>query len=295
VIGTSAVAALVSAGHDVVGLARSASKAATLEALGASACETSLFDHAGLVAMFTGSGVVANFATHIPVGYAAARPGAWRENDRLRTEGVRRVVAAAREARVRRLVQESVSFIYADQGEQWINERSPVDINHATEPASVGESLVQEFQGGPRQGVVLRFGTIVGDHRLNRWPLRSAVSSRPLGVGRPDSWAHVVHMDDIGGAVVAALTVPSGVYNVGAEPVRRRDLVQGYADAVGQGSAAFMGPLLRRLAGSRVEPLTRSLRVCSELFTAQTGWAPRHATVDASWFEAVASSSEALR
>ena len=295
VIGTSAVRALVAAGHDVVGLARTPAKAALLESQGARPVHTSLFDRNGLAAMFAGSDAVCNLATHIPVGYAAAWPGAWREQDRLRTEGVRRVVDAARAAGVRRIVQESVSFLYADNGDDWITEESSVEINPATDPASVGESHIQDYTCGSRQGVVLRFGTIVGDDAVTRWTLRATRNGRPVGMGRPESWSHVVHTDDLGPAVVAALTAPSGTYNVGAEPVRRADLVQGYADAVGHDSADFMGPLLRRLAGHRTEPLTRSLRVCSEHFVAQTGWTPRRARFDASWFDVAGTRADAAR
>ncbi len=295
VIGTSAVRALVAAGHDVVGLARSLDKADMLKAMGARAEFGDLFDHDALVAMFEGCDVVCNFATHVPVGYRAARPGAWRENDRLRTEGVERVVQAARAARVRRFVQESVSFLYADNGDDWIDEQSPLGITRATEPASVGESHVQEYQRDTRHGVVLRFGTIVGDDSITRWLVRAAEHGRPVGVGEPEGWAHLVHTDDLGPAVVAALCAPSGVYNVGAEPVLRQEVVDAYAGAVGKESGEFAGPLLRRLAGSRIEPLTRSLRVNSEHFTAQTGWSPRRSVFDASWFDVVHTPNEAPR
>ena len=177
--------------------------------------------------MFDGCDAVCNLATHIPVGLAALRSRAWRENDRLRTEGVRRVVDAAQEARVRRLVQESVSFLYADDGDGWIAEDSPLDINPATEPASVGESHAQGYRSEVRHSVVLRFGTIVGDDDLTRWQLRTARSGLPVGVGTPAGWAHLVHTDDLGSAVAAALCAPSGTYNVGAEPTRREDLVAG--------------------------------------------------------------------
>jgi nucleoside-diphosphate-sugar epimerase len=284
VIGTAAVRAFVAAGHEVVGLARTPAKAAALESLGAVACHTSMFDRDGLARMFEGCDAVCNFATRIPVGYGAVRPAAWRENDRLRTDGVRRVVEAARAAGVRRIVQESVSFVYADNGDGWITEQSPLEINRATEPPSVGESHIQDYQCGSRHGVVLRFGMIIGDDDLTRWTLRAAQHGRPVGMGRPDSWAHLTHTDDLGPAVLAALIAPSGVYNVGAEPVQRADLVQGYASAAGRPSG-FLGPIARKLAGSRIEPLTRSLRVSSEHFTAQTGWTPRRATFDASWFD----------
>jgi nucleoside-diphosphate-sugar epimerase len=287
VIGRSAVRALVAAGHDVVGLARTPAKATVLETLGARGVRTSISDAEGLAEMLDGCDAVCNFAAHVPVGYAGLRPGAWRENDRLRTDGVRRVVDAARTAGVRRVVQESVSFIYADNGDGWITEDSPLGINPATEPASVGEAHIQDYACRSRYGVVLRFGTIVGDDDQTRFLLRSVRHGRPVGVGLPQSWAHVVHTDDLGPAVVAALSAPSGVYNVGAEPVQRAELVQGYAEAAGRYYGDFIGPLLRRLAGSRVEPLARSLRVTSEHFVAQTGWTPRRATFDASWFDNV--------
>jgi len=295
VIGTSAVRALVTARHDVVGLARTPDKAAVLRELGADSASTSLFDGDGLIEMFGGCDAVCNFATHVPVGYGAVWPRAWREHDRLRTEGVLRVLEAARQAGVRRVVQESASFIYAGNGDGWITEDSPLGINRATEPVSVGESHVQQFQCGSRRGVVLRFGTIVGNDALTRRLLRSVRIGRPVAIGSPGSWAHVVHTDDLGTAVVAALDAPSGVYNVGAEPVLWDDCVQGFAQAVGKTSSDFLGPLLRRLAGPRAEPLTRSLRVSSDHFMAQTGWAPRRPTFGPSWFDVATMQSTAFR
>ena len=286
VIGTSAVQALVAAGHDVSALARTPESAASLEFRGATAVRGDIFDHQRLVAMFEGCDVVVNAASCVPVGLRAARSSAWRENDRLRTEGVQRVTSAAREAHVRRLVQESISLVYADNGDAWIDETSPLGINSATEPAAVSESHVQDYQSDLRQGVVLRFGLIIGDDAMTRYQLRAARRGRPVGMGSPDGWVHPLHTDDIGPAVVAALSAPSGVYNVGAEPVRRRDLVQGFAEAVGRGSIGFMGPLMRRARGRRCEPLTRSLRVSSEHFRSRTGWNPRRAYFDATWLRA---------
>jgi len=287
VIGRSAVTSLIAAGHEVRGMARTPQKAEKLQVMGAEAVVTSLADHDGLVAMFEGCDAVCNFATHIPVGLTAAWARSWRTNDRLRTEGVRRVVDAAREAGVRRLVQESVSFLYADQGDEWVDEYSPVAITPATEPASVGESHVQEYQCESRVGVVLRFGTIIGNDALTRWHLKAAEGGRPFGLGSPEGWTHVVHTDDLGGAVLAALAAPTGVYNVGADPLRRSDLVHGYAEAVGREEAAYVGRFLRRLAGTRVEPLTRSIRVSSEKFMTHTGWKPIRDVFDASWFDVV--------
>lgn len=288
VLGRAAVPALVAAGHQVFALARSPQKELLAEDLGAVARPGNVFDPEALTSLLEDCDAVCNLSLHVPGSGAGSLPWAWKVSDRLRTEGVRRVLCAARTAGVRRVVQESVSYLYADAGDEWITERSSLGINRATEPASVGESLVQDFTCGSRTGVVLRLGTVVGDDSLTRSRLRAVRNGRPIGLGTPDGWAHVVHSDDIGPAVVAALTAPSGVYNLGASPVRRRDLVQGYAEAVGRSRGDFLGPLMLKLAGARAEPLTRSLRVSSSSFTASTGWVPRRAEFDSSWLDAAA-------
>lgn len=283
VIGRAAVATLVAEGIEVRALARSEDKAEELTAMGARPVRATLGDAEGLRRLVEGADAVCNFATSVPVGYAGALPGAWRTNDRLRTEGSRRVVEAARGAGVRRVVQESVSFLYADRGDAWVTESASLDITRATEPAAVAETHVQDYACGSRTGVVLRFGLIVGDDPATRWQLRAARRGSPIGLGRPDGWLHVIHTDDLGPAVLSALSAPSGVYNVGAQPVRRADYVQAFADTVGRPSAGFLGPVLSRLAGARAEPLTRSLRVSAEHFTETTGWTPRRAAFGVSW------------
>jgi nucleoside-diphosphate-sugar epimerase len=230
----------------------------------------------------------------VPVGLAGVRPHSWRKHQRLRTEGVATVVRAARAAGVRRFVQESLSLLYADQGDRVVTESSPLAITPATEPAAVAELHVQEYQRGPRTGVVLRFGTIIGDDPFTGWRLHAARNGRPVVLGSPAAWSHPVHTDDLGPAVLAALIAPSGFYNVGAEPVRRATLVRGFQIAAGhpvhrdgRRGSGFPGPVRKRLVSARLEPLTRSLRVSSEHFTAQTGWTPRRARFDASWFDVI--------
>jgi nucleoside-diphosphate-sugar epimerase len=287
VIGRAALRALVGAGHDVDALSRSASNVSVISGLGARPVTADLFDPDSLVAIYQGSDAVINLATEVPVGYAAAWPSAWKHNDLLRTRAVANVASAARAAGVRRLIQESASFLYADRGDAWVTERDPIEITPTTEPFAVGESHVQEYAGGFRAGVLLRFGCIVGDDPLTKFWLRAAATGRPVGIGSPQAWTHLVHTDDLGTAVLAALDAPSGVYNVGAAPVRRTELVEGFAKAVGdRDGGGYLGPVLRRLAGSRIEPMTRSLRISSDHFAAQTGWQPSRPAFDPAWFDA---------
>lgn len=212
----------------------------------------------------------------------------WPAHDEEHAHGVRSVVESACAAGVRRVVHLSASWLYADQGDDWITERSPVCVTSATEPLAEGEGAVQDAADCARSTVVLRLGQVVGDTPLTRWTLRAAASGRPFGVGDPDGFAHLVHSDDVATAVVAALHAPSGIYNVGAEPVRRREVVRAYAAAADRDHGQFLGPFTRRLAGPRLEPFERSLRVSSELFSSVTGWAPAHPELSRAWFPAAA-------
>ncbi|MDX6325963.1 MAG: hypothetical protein QOK15_2317 [Nocardioidaceae bacterium] len=239
--------------------------------------------------MLPGCDALVVMATPFPVGLAARLPRGWRGHDRSCSEDVRLLVAAAREAGVRRVVQHSFSFLYADQGDDWVTEDSPLCVTTATEPASVGELVVQDYASSCRTGVVLRMGLVIGDSSFTRWSLRAASHGRPIGSGSAEGFAHVIHSDDVGPAVVAALDVPSGVYNVGAQPVRRRHLVEAHAAAVGRSSLGFLGPVTTWLAGRHAEPLARSVRVSSARFSSSTGWAPRREVLDPSWFDAARS------
>jgi len=60
----------------------------------------SLFDPDALARAVAGHDAVVNLATHIPAGAAAIRARAWREDDRIRTDGSRVLVDAALQHRV---------------------------------------------------------------------------------------------------------------------------------------------------------------------------------------------------
>jgi nucleoside-diphosphate-sugar epimerase len=285
VMGRRAAAALRAAGHVVGGLARTPEKADELSAAGVRPVVGSLFDVDALAEAFAGYEAVCNLATHIPVGLSGVLPGPWRTHDRIRIEGSRVVALAAKRAGVLRLVQESMSYLYADGGDQWLDEDSPLMVTRATEPTAVAETNAAAFACAHRVSVVLRFGSIVGDDPLTCWRLSRARAGQALGIGDPAGWTHVVHPSDVGTAVVAALHAPGGAYNVGAEPVRRSQVTEAFAALAGQQRVAHLPRLLVRLAGERLEPLTRSHRVSSARFSDQTGWMPLHAKFSAGWLE----------
>jgi nucleoside-diphosphate-sugar epimerase len=282
-LGTEAVAALLNDGHEVTGLARSDDKARSLESMGAAPARVDFFDITAMTAALRGHEAVCNLVTAIPVGLTALRPGAWKANDFLRTTGSKMVAAAAKSAGVRRLVQESISFMYADGGDSWITETSPVCVTHAVEPAVMAETAATEFGSTSHQHVILRFGSFVGNDRITSWRLAQARAGRPVGLGDPQGWAHVVHPHDAGAAVAVALAAPGGVYNVGAEPVLRSDLAEVLAAAAGRSEARFFPRWALRAASNRLEPLTRSHRVSSTKLHEATGWKPEYDVFDSSW------------
>ena len=285
VMGRSSIVALHLAGHEVVGLARTPQSAEQIAATGATPHLGDVLDLEALTAGMQGCDAVANLATRVPVGTAALRPGSLKAIDRIRLHGSRIVTDAEQRAGVGRIIQQSLSFMYADQDDDWIDEHSPIDVTHATEPVVVAEDNVKAIEAAGGTAVSLRFGLITGDDRNTSWLFRRAAAGRPIGLGAERSWMHVIHPDDIGSAVVHALTVPGGVYNVGAEPVQRREYVDMIAMAAGRESGRFLPGWVLRLGGEKLEILTRSQRVSSQLFSDRTGWYPDHPKLTPDWFD----------
>ncbi|MGH3459407.1 NAD-dependent epimerase/dehydratase family protein [Aeromicrobium sp.] len=287
VMGRSTIPALLDAGHTVVALARSSKAAKAVAQRGAEPVVADLFDQQALATAMRGCDAVVNYATRVPVGFTMLLPGAWRSNDRLRSHGTAVVAAAAREAGVGRLVQQSLSFVYADHGDDWVDEHSDIELTRATEHIVVAEGEIDEFTRSGGEGVSLRYGQIAGLDGNSAWLLRRARAGRRIGIGDPDSWAHVVHIEDVGPATVAALTVPAGAYNVGAEPVKRRDMADTFALAAGRKEGRFFSMVTVRLGGQRLEMISRSQRVSSQRFCDRTGWHPQYPKLTPDWFDGV--------
>lgn len=283
IMGRSATSALQQAGHTVIGLARSESRARIVAEAGADPFVGDFFDGGTLVAGMRGCDAVCNLATHIPIGNSAGVPGAWRTNSRIRSVGSKIVVDAAIEAGVERFVQESLSFLYADQGDEVVTEEFPIDVTRAAEPVVEAETNAARFASGGRSSVVLRFGLITGHDENSRLKLKRAATGKPIGMGPRVGWCHVIHPDDLGDAVAAAIAAPGGIYNAGAAPIRREDLNDEFAFAAGRSEAKYYPKLVLSFAGEKLEMLTRSQRVSSQKFTDLTGWKPAHESFSADW------------
>jgi hypothetical protein len=113
------------------------------------------------------------------------RPDAWRENDRLRADASRILVDAAVAAGVAVYVQPTVT----------VREVSPL-----LRSALVAEQQTERFARAGGRGVVLRLGLLDGPGTGAYPPLAE------LGA--------TLHFSDAGRALLSALSLPSGIYNV---------------------------------------------------------------------------------
>jgi nucleoside-diphosphate-sugar epimerase len=275
VLGRPAVRRLLAAGHDVSGLARDDGRAAVLAAQGARPVVGDLFDPESLAKAMAGREAVLNLATRIPPPGKAMLGRGWAANDHVRRDGSAALVTAALAGDdVRVVVQEGISFYYADGGDTELTEEAPLDVPAALRSTLVAHENVARFAEAPgRVGVRLRIGMLVGDDPMTTSLLRAARYGLPLIFGDPAGWTVAVHPTDAAAGAVAALSAPSGVYNVGAPPLRKRDLGGALAAAAGLRRARSVPAVLLKAAGP-ASTFARSQRVVSTKLTAATGWQP---------------------
>jgi len=209
VLGTRAVPALVEAGHEVTGVARTPEKAEVVRSMGATPVTVDLFDPGAVKEAVAGHDVVMNLATHIPSLTKSALPGAWEENNRIRSEASRNLVDAAISAGASRYVQEAIAFMYTDGGDTWIDEDQPLDVPALGESQLDAEANTARFTESGGVGVVLRFGQFYAPGSVHTESMLSMARKRIApALGDADGYAPSIHIEDCATAVVAALGAP---------------------------------------------------------------------------------------
>ncbi|MFE9425547.1 NAD-dependent epimerase/dehydratase family protein [Kitasatospora sp. NPDC006697] len=231
--GTGAIGRLLlpllrDAGHRVTATTRTEAGAGQLRAAGAAAVRLDVFDRAAVteaVRAAAPEAVIHQLTALADYDFAA--------NARIRREGTRNLVDAARAAGVRRIVAQSISWGYQG-GDTPADEATPLDPD-ADRAALVGSLRVLESAAAELpEHVVLRYGMFYGpgtwytpgglvEERLRR----GEVTAGPAVT----SWLHVT---DAARAAVAALDWPSGVVNVtDDEPAAAAQWVPALAAALG--------------------------------------------------------------
>ena len=285
ILGRRAVPLLVQAGHDVTAIGRTPEKAAQLEAAGATPVAVDIFDAAAVKEAVDGHDVVANLATHIPGVTKMRMRSAWKENDRIRSEGSRNLVDAVLATGAQRYVQEQICFLYADGGDAWLDENSPMGAPDYVQSGLEAERQAQRVTDGGGVGVVLRFGMFhAPDSDQTQMFVRMARRRIMTMFGAKTAYTPTVMVDDCATAVVAALGAPAGIYNVvDDEPLTRADYAAALADTLGVKTLRHPPKLATKAAGEQGDMLARSQRISNRRFKDATGWAPQYPSMREGW------------
>jgi len=284
VIGIRAVPSLIKAGHQVTAIYHAAAKKKLLEKMGAMAMQVDLFDPAAVLKAIEGHEVIINLATHIPSGWKMFLPRAWHENDRIRSIASANLSNAAMESGATRFIQESFAPIYADHGAEWIDESSkvrPVRYNRSVMDA---EHSALQFADRGQTGIILRFAFFYGKDPYTQMIFNFVRRGRAPMPGSPQGYISSVLHDDAASAVVAALNVSSGIYNVvDNEPMRRSDYFTELANLLGVKPPKLLPHWIVKLTGSMGEMMSRSLRISNKKLRNVSGWEPRYPSVREGW------------
>jgi nucleoside-diphosphate-sugar epimerase len=191
---------LVTGGTGVLGRAlRPLARAAGHELLAPTRDELDLFDPVAVAQATNGVDAVLHLATRIQPLEQLGNPEAWRDNDRLRADASRILVGAALAADVAAYVQPTVTFVYPGQGPAC--EDTPIsNVAPILRSALAAEREADRFAQSGRRGIVLRLGLLDGPGTGHELPVRS------LGA--------TLHVADAARALLAALALPTGIYNV---------------------------------------------------------------------------------
>jgi nucleoside-diphosphate-sugar epimerase len=292
VIGTPLVPQLLEAGHHVTAMTRSVLRAAQLEAAGATPVVCDAFDADGMRAAMADASpeAVIHQLTALPPRLHWGDPNVFDPNNRVRTEGTRVLVEAALASGARRVVAQSIAFVYAPTGDRVKQEDAPLFTDAPPPLGGLVGAIVEHEQRvtgtAGIEGLVLRYGMLYGPgtyHDRRGSTAADIIAGRmPLVDGATGvySWLHV---EDAASAAVAALEHGApGIYNiVDDEPATQPEWLPVLAGAL------RADPPPAAATPPSPETPEMSLRGASNAKAKrELGWRPRYA----SWREGFAAS-----
>jgi nucleoside-diphosphate-sugar epimerase len=205
VIGRRLVPLLREAGHTVAGTTRSTDRADALQILGAEPVIVDVFDADALTRAVAAAApqVVIHQLTDLPAppgtaGFADSLP----KNAKLRIEGTRNLMAAAKAAGVNRVIAQSVAFAYAESKKPHVETDALASAPEGEPYSTVRGVLALEdavMNTSGIDGIVLRYGYLYGPGTWNE--------TAPQGP--------VIHVDAAAHAALLAVSKgPPGIYNI---------------------------------------------------------------------------------
>jgi 2-alkyl-3-oxoalkanoate reductase len=288
-IGRPLVPKLLAAGHEVTGMTRSEARAEEVRAAGSDAAVVDVFDAGALRSAVEAAApdVIVHELTSLPDRIDFRKEDTYAATNRLRTEGTRNLIDAARASGARRFVSQSIAFAYRMDGEAVKTEDDPL-LTEAPGAFGSGISALREMEelvlgSDAFDGLVLRYGffygpgTYYGDDGTSTQDVRRR--RMPI-VGRGTGVFSFIHVDDAADATVAAVERGApGVYNItDDEPAPMSEWVPVFAQAAGAKPPRRVPVWLARfVAGKDVSNFAVELRGASnEKARRELGWWPAH-------------------
>ena len=299
-LGKRLIPLLIEQGHTVVGTTRSEDKAALLWDLGAKPVVVDALDRAAVIAAVAAEKPDAIIHQLTALANADFRrfEKTFELTDRLRTEGIDNLLAAAEAAGVERFVAQSYAgWPYARTGSQVKTEDDPLDPQPAKQTRRTLDAIRHlETAVVGAGGIVLRYGGFYGPGtsverdgeqveavRKRRFPL--------IGDAR-GVWSFV-HIDDAAAATVSALEHgrPGSIYNiVDDDPAPVAEWLPYLAEVAGARPPRRLPLwLARAIGGEHMVALMDEVRGASnEKARRELGWQPRHQSWRSGFREALA-------
>jgi 2-alkyl-3-oxoalkanoate reductase len=163
-IGRVLVPLLTRAGHKVVALTRSADRTSQLEQMGAVPVVGDVYDEVRLTRLVAESG--AEVVIHQLTAFGTKDGDPYAETIRVRIEGTRSLIAAARAARARRFIAQSISFMCSPSGSGLTDEETPLYLDAPPAVRALAEAVAslerQTLDANGMSGTVLRYGWFYG-------------------------------------------------------------------------------------------------------------------------------------
>jgi nucleoside-diphosphate-sugar epimerase len=280
VIGLPLVRRLVAAGHEVSGSTRGGAGAEKIREAGGSAVPCDVFDREQLVDAVTAAGpeVVINQLTSLPPKFEPAKKGFYEANNRIRSEGGDNVIEATAAAGARRLVTQSISFLYEMTGPTVKTESDQTDTS-GTHAAMLGHER-KALDDDRFEAIVLRYGLFYGPgtwYSRDGYIGQQVLKRRLPVVGSGAGIASFIHVDDAAGAAAMVVDRGTGVYNVtDDEPAPMNEWLPALAEGLGAKPPRRVPFWLASLlAGKQIA--TQALRghgASNAKFKAEFGWRP---------------------
>ena len=288
-IGRPLVPKLVAAGHEVTGMTRSEERAERIRQAGATPLVADVFDGDGV------RSAIAEFAPEVVVHQLTSLPdrldfrdeSLYDATNRVRGEGTRILLEAARAAGARRMVAQSIAFVYEPEGD-WVKDEEAPLLQDAPGGFAEGLRTVRRMEdtvvgAEGLDGLVLRYGFFYGPGTYYAADGSTAADVRkrrmPV-VGKGTGTFSFIHVDDAADATVAAVERGApGIYNVvDDDPAPMSEWLPVYAEALGAKKPWRVPVWLAKLiAGRGVALFSISLRGASNTKAKrELGWEPSH-------------------